>query len=113
MAQFAERLQGAAPELNWPVLDATSIEGAWDFTLVYSMRFPAMMAMAGRGGGPVGGGGGEPGLPAAGPASASDPTEGYTVFEAVEKQLGLRLEKQKRSMPVIVIDHFEQKPTDN
>jgi uncharacterized protein (TIGR03435 family) len=31
----------------------------------------------------------------------------------VEKQLGLKLEKQQRSMPVIVIDHIEQKPTDN
>jgi uncharacterized protein (TIGR03435 family) len=31
----------------------------------------------------------------------------------VEKQLGLKLEMQKRSMPVIVIDHLEQKPTDN
>jgi len=35
------------------------------------------------------------------------------LFEAVEKQLGLKLESQKHPMPVIVIDHAEQKPTDN
>jgi uncharacterized protein (TIGR03435 family) len=45
--------------------------------------------------------------------SAADPAGRYTFVEAVEKQLGLKLEKQKRQMPVIVIDHIEQKPTDN
>jgi uncharacterized protein (TIGR03435 family) len=43
---------------------------------------------------------------------ASDPSGGYTIFEAVEKQLGLKLEAQKRSMPVVVIDHIEQRPVD-
>jgi uncharacterized protein (TIGR03435 family) len=37
MAQFADRLQNMAPELSWPVvLDATGIEGGWDFTLTFS-----------------------------------------------------------------------------
>jgi uncharacterized protein (TIGR03435 family) len=36
-----------------------------------------------------------------------------TIFEAVEKQLGLKLSGQKRSLPVIVIDHLEQKPIEN
>jgi uncharacterized protein (TIGR03435 family) len=31
----------------------------------------------------------------------------------VEKQLGLKLELRKRMMPITVIDHVEQKPTDN
>jgi uncharacterized protein (TIGR03435 family) len=31
----------------------------------------------------------------------------------VEKQLGLKLEMQKRSEPVVVIDHLEQTPTEN
>ena len=43
---------------------------------------------------------------------ASDPTGGMTLFEAIEK-VGLKLEKRKREMPVIVIDHIEQKPTEN
>ena len=43
----------------------------------------------------------------------AEPTGALTLFEAVEKQLGLKLEMRKRSMSVIVIDHLEQKPTEN
>ncbi len=98
MAQFADRLQNMTLELNWPVLDATGIEGGWDFVLTYSRNF-----------GIAGGRGGEP-RPTEG---ASEPTGAFTLFEAVEKQLGLKLEMRKRPMPVIVIDHLEQKPTEN
>jgi uncharacterized protein (TIGR03435 family) len=31
----------------------------------------------------------------------------------VEKQLGLKLEMEKRPVRVLVIDHVEQKPTEN
>jgi uncharacterized protein (TIGR03435 family) len=115
MTQFAERLQGMTSDLSWPVLDATKLEGGWDFTLTFSMGGPMggpmpMIAMAGGGGG---GRGGEAAPGSAPLPAASDPTGGATLFEAVEKQLGLKLEKQKRSMPVIVIDHIEQKPTEN
>jgi len=102
MAQFAERLQYMAPDLTWPVADATGLEGSWDFTLTFSMNFGMAMRVGGGDAGPAG----------AAPA-ASDPNGGLTIFEAMEKQLGLKLEKQKRSMPVFVIDHLEQKPTDN
>jgi uncharacterized protein (TIGR03435 family) len=44
---------------------------------------------------------------------AAEPSGVQTIFEAVERQLGLKLESQKRSMPVIAIDHIEQKPTEN
>ena len=33
--------------------------------------------------------------------------------DAVSKQLGLKLELEKRPAPVLVIDHVEQKPTEN
>jgi len=36
-----------------------------------------------------------------------------TIFESIEKQLGLKLETQKKQVPVIVIDKLQQKPTDN
>ena len=45
--------------------------------------------------------------------SASDPTGTLTLFEAVEKQLGLKLEMNKRPMPVIIIDRMGKKPTEN
>jgi uncharacterized protein (TIGR03435 family) len=101
MALLAEQLQGADRELQWPVADATGLEGGWDFTLYWSQV--ASMNLGGRGGGADAGA-----MP-----SASDPNSGYTLIEAIEKELGLKLEKQKRTMPVIVIDHLEQKATDN
>lgn len=104
MAQFADQLQNIAAGLNWPVLDATGIEGGWDFTLTFTPF--ATMAVGGGGRGGEGGAAGD--MPA-----ASDPNGGFTIFEAIEKQLGLKLETQKRTMPVIVIDHLDEKPTDN
>jgi uncharacterized protein (TIGR03435 family) len=35
---------------------------------------------------------------------------GLTIFEAIEKQLGLKLEARKMPMPVTVIDHIEKLP---
>jgi uncharacterized protein (TIGR03435 family) len=46
-------------------------------------------------------------------AEASDPSGSLTLFEAIEKQLGLKLEMQKRPEPVVIIDHLEEKPTEN
>jgi uncharacterized protein (TIGR03435 family) len=103
MAQFAAQLQPLAPGyLQSPVLDATGLEGGWDFTLSFS---PAGMGQGGggRGGGDAAGGGVE----------ASDPGGGLTLFDALEKQLGLKLQPQKRSVSVLVIDHIERKPVDN
>ena len=45
-------------------------------------------------------------------ATASDPNGGLSLFEGVER-LGLKLELRKYPYPVLVIDHIEQKPTDN
>ena len=106
MAQLAERLRYMSPELSWPILDATGIEGGWDLTLTFTRNFGMAMpvAAASRSG---------DGPPQPGGNMASDPSGGQTLFEAIEKQLGLKLEMQKRPMPVIVIDHIEQKPTDN
>jgi uncharacterized protein (TIGR03435 family) len=103
MAQFAEQLRGVGQGLNLPPVDATQIDGTWDFTLTWNQRAgmnmgPARTAEAGQPSDVV---------------TASDPSGGYTIFEAVDKQLGLKLEMQKRPVPVIVVDHLDQKPTDN
>jgi uncharacterized protein (TIGR03435 family) len=44
---------------------------------------------------------------------ASDPVGGISLLDAVEKQLGLKLELHKRPLPVLVIDHIEEMPTEN
>jgi uncharacterized protein (TIGR03435 family) len=36
-----------------------------------------------------------------------------SIFEAINKQLRLKLEMHKRRMPVLVIDQIEEKPTEN
>jgi uncharacterized protein (TIGR03435 family) len=95
MAQFAEELQGKTRELIWPVEDATGIEGGWDFTLTFSQS--------------AGPSAGQPGAADAAP----DPSGASTLIEAVEKQLGLKLELRKRPMPIYVIDRIEQRPTEN
>jgi uncharacterized protein (TIGR03435 family) len=52
-----------------------------------------------------------PGQPGAG--GAADPYGALSLSDAVSKQLGLKLELEKRPAPVLVIDHVEQKPTEN
>jgi uncharacterized protein (TIGR03435 family) len=42
-----------------------------------------------------------------------DPNGAIPLPLAMEKQLGLKLELKKRPMPVLVVDHILQKPTDN
>jgi len=46
------------------------------------------------------------------PGKAAEPTEDYDMFQAVEKQLGLKLVTGKYAIPVVVIDHLEQMPTE-
>jgi uncharacterized protein (TIGR03435 family) len=42
---------------------------------------------------------------------AADPG-GFGVFEAIEKQLGLKVDKGTHPLSVIVVDHAEEKPVD-
>jgi uncharacterized protein (TIGR03435 family) len=106
MKQFAQNLpmnaggyfQGAT------MYDETGLDGAFDFTLNFSVA--GMVNAGGRGGR-----GGDPG--AAGIPEAGDPSGAVSLYEAIEKQLGLKLEKTKRPTHVLVIDHVEPKPADN
>ncbi len=104
MAQFAGQLQTIAPNyVHYPALDATGLSGAWDFTFTFSPIPPNQLAAAGSQGGAR-----------AGPAAPSgDPVGGVSLFDALQKQLGLKLERHKRPEPVFVIDHIEEKPVDN
>jgi uncharacterized protein (TIGR03435 family) len=46
-------------------------------------------------------------------SDANDPNGSVTLPEAMQKQLGLKLEMGKRPLPVLVIDHIDEKPADN
>ncbi len=96
MAQLAETLQkGSMADLTRSVVDATGLTGAWDFTLSWTPRVLA------------------PKNNKAASDAAPDPDLGLTLEEALEKQLGLKLEVQKRPAQVLVIDHIDPGPTDN
>ncbi len=104
MAQFAEALPiQAGGYIFSPVKDATGLEGAYDFTLNFS---PAGLLNPGANNTTV------PGSTSDANA-AVDPSGALSLFDAIYKQLGLKLEKQKRMSPVLVIDHIDEKPTDN
>jgi uncharacterized protein (TIGR03435 family) len=94
MTQFAALLQGLAPiDLGTPVENATRLDGAWDFTVSFSS--PQFLSS-----------------PAAG-VNAPDANGAISLQDAINKQLGLKLEKRQRPVPVLVIDHIEEKPAEN
>jgi len=101
MAQIGEEFQHiAAGFIYSPVLDATGIKGSWDFTLSFSSADLVKGSAAGSG-------------DASATGTASEPNGALSFFDAVNKELGLKLEKEKRPVPVLVIDHIEEKPTEN
>jgi len=99
MGQFAEWFSNHGIGLKfWAngvtvVSDGTGLSGAWDFTLVYD----PMDRMAPP----------PDQLPA-----TSEPGGAYTIFEAMQRQLGLKLMATTKPGPVIVIDHLDRKPTE-
>jgi uncharacterized protein (TIGR03435 family) len=99
LAQFAEQLLPLSPnDFAYPVVDATSTSGRWDFMLSYTPTWDLRNP---------------PGSLSPDATSAADPRGGMSIFEAVKKQLGLRLERRIRRLPVLVIDHIEEEPTEN
>jgi uncharacterized protein (TIGR03435 family) len=71
--------------IDRPVVDLTDLKGAYDFKLDWIPR----------------------------PLDPTEVAAGATVFDALDKQLGLKLEERRLPMPVIVIEHIERVPTDN
>jgi uncharacterized protein (TIGR03435 family) len=100
LAQLAEKLPAMAPAyVDHPALDSSGLDGGWDFALSWTPRANFDGAQRGQ-------------APNQGAPGASDPNGGLSLFEGVQR-LGLKLELQKHPYPVLVIDHMEQKPSDN
>ncbi len=98
MAQFAVMLENMANGyVRAPIKDATGIEGNFDF----SVNFSGVGLLPGRAFDPNA------------TSGATDPNGSLTLPEALQKQLGLKLEMGKRPLPVLVIDHVEDKPSAN
>jgi uncharacterized protein (TIGR03435 family) len=98
MAQFAEHLPNLVPGyVQTQVADETKLDGAFDFTFAFSGINVLRNALQGKGG----------------DAAAADPSGALSLQEALNKQLGLKLELKKRNAQVLVVDHVEEKPTEN
>jgi uncharacterized protein (TIGR03435 family) len=85
MATLARNLSG---NMGSPVMDMTGINGIFDLTLEWTpdeVRSPA-----------------KPGT------EAAEPSLGPSIFDALQEQLGLKLEKQKAPVEMIVIDRIEK-----
>ena len=70
------------------VLDMTGLKGYYEVKLDWAPRRPA-------------------GTP------ATDPAPGDSIFVAVQKQLGLKLEARKGPIEMLVVDHANQTPAEN
>jgi len=96
MAELAQNLERMANAyIDHPIIDATGLQGGWNFLIGWTPRgmlTPSPAADTNQG-------------------EASDPN-GISLFEAVEKELGLKLVKQKHSVPVTVVDHVNEKPVE-
>ena len=106
MAQLAAKLRDiAAGYLNHPVVDLTGLKGSYDFVLAWA-PVGRTMAVARPSESPES-------APGSAVPVASDRPRELTLFEAVDRQLGLKLATQKHPMQVVVIDHMVRTPAAN
>ncbi|HEY6343046.1 MAG TPA: TIGR03435 family protein [Bryobacteraceae bacterium] len=99
MAELAQNLQQQANAyIDHPIVDATGLQGGWNFLIGWTPRAQLEAPQTPN-----------PDQTPGATAGAADPN-GISVFDAVEKELGLKLVKQKRAIPVIVVDHVDEKP---
>jgi uncharacterized protein (TIGR03435 family) len=94
-------------QLASPVVDKTGLSGTFDFTLDFSRESVQNSALAGL-----------PPPPPANPpgpvtAPAGDPTEAPSLFTAIQEQLGLKLDKKRGPLDVIVLDRAEKVPKED
>lgn len=93
MGNFVSFLQ--AMVVDRPVVDQTGLEGKWDFTIKFT---PDDSLFNGH----------PPPLPAKTDTTESSPN----FFDAMQQQVGLKLEAQKTAVDVLAVDHLE-KPSAN
>ena len=98
LAQFATVLQNqVSGYVKASIKDSTGIEGYWDF----SINFSGVNLLPGGVFDPNAG------------SQTTAPNGSLSLPDAMQRQLGLKLEMGKRPFPVLVVDHVLDKPTDN
>ena len=104
MAQFSIKIREvAAGYLEHPVVDLTGLKGGYDFVVAWAPRNRVLGTRPG-----------ESAITDNSPVPvASDRPVALTLYEAVSRQLGLKLATQKHPMQVVVIERMERTPTAN
>jgi uncharacterized protein (TIGR03435 family) len=92
MGWFAQMLSG---QMQYPVTDATGLKGKYDFVVSWAFGENNSSSAAG------------------GVVLAAEDTYHPALIEAVQSQLGLKLEKKKGKAEVLVVDHIDKTPTGN
>jgi uncharacterized protein (TIGR03435 family) len=82
---MAEFAGRLADQVRRPIADQTGLKGKYDFTLNWVIEGPGY--------------------------STDEP--GPTIFQALQDQLGLKLESKKGMVDMLVVDHVEKTPTEN
>jgi uncharacterized protein (TIGR03435 family) len=100
MQQLADRI---TPQLDRPVVDVTKLQGEYDFTLAWAVE--SLGGVVPRNGSPPD----EIDSANTPVLSAFSPS----IFDALERQLGLRLQQKKRPVAVLVVDRVNAKPTED
>ena len=86
MEKFAEDVHSwAGGYLTKPVVDSTGLKGAYDFDIKWTGR--GLLARAGA--------------------------DGISIFDAVDKELGLKLTLETAPRPVLIVDSVNEAPTPN
>jgi uncharacterized protein (TIGR03435 family) len=86
MDTFATFLSG---QMELPVLDATGLKGTYDLKLDWITERQAQAK------------------------ADSEPQAGQPIQDALQDQLGLKVEHRKAPVDIVVVDHAERLPTDN
>lgn len=86
MTQFANRLSRM---LELPVVDETEMPGVYSFKLTWDPAANTLQAEA--------------------PSDAPGPS----IFEAIQQQLGLKLEAKRAPVEIMMIDHVDRVPSEN
>ena len=99
IAELTQQLQRQANAyIDHPIVDATGLDGGWDFVMGWTARAQLEKPQTASSDAQAG---------ATPDASAPN---GISVWDAMERELGLKLVKEKRTIPVTVVDHVDEKP---
>ena len=85
-SEIAQQVQSLAPGYftDGPVVDMTGLKGVYNFKLEWVTRL-----------------------------EINNGSDGPTIFDAVQRQLGLKLDGRKQAMDNLIVDHCEKEPTEN